>query len=106
MPVTVPSPGEVRFAPVVDNAYRVEITDPAGFLAQAGFVTGDLVVGLDGNVCASIEEVNQVFRVGRKKAEIRISVLRGGEVLILPMNPSEYFDRSKRGGTFTKVHHD
>jgi hypothetical protein len=85
----VPGP-PVRLTPPRLDALRVRVSDPEGFLARAGFRTGDRIVGMDGEEFEGEADLRLVlsrrgehaFLVDRDGGRITIRVsfdaLRGG----------------------------
>ncbi len=83
MEVSVPA-GDVEFEAMVVNALRVVVTDPEGDLARLGFITGDLIIGADGEEFTSQESMGSIWQLSqRKDAKLTYMVLRdGGQIEI------------------------
>lgn len=79
MTVSVPGATEVKFTPELVNAIRVSITDPNGYLAQAGFEDGDLIVGVDGAEFVSSEQMMLAFMASLARPEVKMAVQRGSQ---------------------------
>lgn len=78
MTVTVPGASVLKFQPDVQDAMRVNVQDKEGALAKAGFQTGDLVVAVEGTGFKSQAEFAALLAAGVEKAEVTLTILRGG----------------------------
>ena len=53
MKVNIPADSVVKFEPTKVNAMRIDVSDPSGALAQAGFLDGDFLIPLYCPVCSA-----------------------------------------------------
>jgi type II secretory pathway component PulC len=100
MHVVVPRDREIRWDPKPINALAVSVDDPEGYLARAGFRTGDLVVGINGTAFTDMLQMQGVFMSAMGKEEARLTVLRGGAELELTINPQKIMKQDNLGGEF------
>ncbi len=78
MTISVPAESVVKFKPDAQDAMQVQVSDPEGALGAAGLETGDLVVAVDGAGFKSQAEFVARLTAALQKAEVTLSVLRGG----------------------------
>lgn len=77
MAIRLPAVGPITFVPRPLNAVRVDVTDANGKLAQAGFVDGDVIVGIAGRRFRSAQEFGAVLSTGQPA--ILLVARRGAE---------------------------
>jgi len=87
MTVRVPEESVIRWEPENVNCLEVTITDPSGYLATAGFLDGDRIIGLDGTEFESMAQMQTLLATVMGKEEARLLVLRGGGTLEIVIDP-------------------
>ena len=101
MTVNIPGDREVQFQPKPINALAVTVEDPEGFLAQAGFQTGDVIVGIDGKQFDDMFQLQAAFAGSMAKEEVTMTVVRGGREVTIKMNFKKVMEQQgKMGGDF------
>jgi hypothetical protein len=101
MKVTVPC-GEVSFKPTEFDAVKVTVRSEDGWFAKAGFVDGDLIVGVDGTEFKDTTHMRILFSTAMAKADAVLTVVRGGRTLELTADFSEFMKTGRKnpGGRF------
>jgi S1-C subfamily serine protease len=83
----------VRFFDLsLSTAVRVMDVARGGAAESAGIRKGDLVVGFDGSVCASIDDLHRLLTIERIGSAVPVSVLRDDQRLSLSVLPAELVD--------------
>jgi len=77
MTVTLPGTRRVAWNPEEVNALRVEIRDTDGEMARAGFIDGDIVVGIDGKEFKGMQQMQMLFAGAMAKDEVIFKIVRG-----------------------------
>jgi hypothetical protein len=90
IPVSVPRTREVEYDPRPDDCIVVRITDPAGILAGAGLLDGDLIVAIDGTELTDSRQMQALATLAMKNEEAAITVLRDGKRLELSVALSDW----------------
>ncbi|MHC4598839.1 MAG: carboxypeptidase-like regulatory domain-containing protein [Planctomycetota bacterium] len=107
MDVTLPGPPVVTFEPKPINALQVTIDDPEGYLAKAGFQTGDLVIGIDGQEFKDVQQMQLLFMGAMSKESVKMTVERGGSTFELKLDPKKLFgNEGNMGGDFEPASRD
>ena len=97
MRVSVPADREVRFAPKPLNALAITVTDAAGRFAEAGFQTGDLLIGLQGAEFTNAIDRETAERKAMGDEEVECIVLRGNERITLKVIFQKLRERGIKG---------
>lgn len=92
MLVQVPAQGDVRFQARRHDAMLVRVDDPEGGLARAGFVTGDLIVSLDGAAFESRTEWWTLLEKAYQKKQVKVVVQRADGLLEISLRPRDLSD--------------
>jgi hypothetical protein len=99
MSIRVPAGGVIRFAPEPINAMRVRIDNPKGLLAEAGFQSGDLVVGMNGTRFKDTAHLMGLLGEGaRLQVPVKLMVLRNGRELTILFLVRHMHNYMKAGG--------
>ncbi len=101
MTIEVPTVGPVTFVPRPLNAVRIDVHDANGKLAQAGFVDGDVIVGVAGRRFQSAQEFGALLSTGRPAIVV---VERRGRELSLTLQAG-LIQTGDPGGAFRPVAH-
>ncbi|MBI4605664.1 MAG: carboxypeptidase regulatory-like domain-containing protein [Planctomycetes bacterium] len=99
MRVEVPGQPVVRFEPRPHDAYRVIVRDPGGYLARAGFETGDVIVGIDGVPFESEAQMSTLMDSAAARGEVKARVVRAGRELEIRFDARMRHEHEKLGGT-------
>jgi hypothetical protein len=101
MSVTIPGPGHVVFKPQVQNAILIKVTDTAGKIAKAGFMDGDLVIGINGQEFSNMLQMQMLFAGAATKEQSTLILLRGGRRVELTVDLRGLMQGGgNRGGSF------
>ncbi len=105
MSIRIPDQVDVVYTPREMNAMRVIVTDPAGFLARAGFRNGDVIVGVDGKRFANRREMQMRLQLAMTQEKARFLVVRGGRETEITTSLKALFDRPRPdlGGRFRET---
>jgi hypothetical protein len=99
MSIRVPAGGVIRFVAEPINAMRVRIDNPKGLLAEAGFQSGDLVVGMDGTRFKDTAHLMGLLGEGaRRQSPVKLMVVRNGRELTIPFLLRHMHNYMKAGG--------
>jgi len=98
MRVTVPCAPIVYDPPPV-NALAVTITDPAGKLAEAGFIDGDVIRKINGQAFEGGEQLAMLGTFLRSASELTFTVDRDGLEVDIVISPQEMMSGNP-GGRF------
>jgi len=99
MSVSVPEQLEVEYRPESQNALVVEITDPQGSLARAGFADGDVIVGADGQAFETLTALQVRVLSARGDERMPLLVRRGSRELEIALDAATFRDAEGWGGT-------
>jgi len=97
MEVEVPC-GEVLLERQETNALRVSVRSDTGFLAKAGFRSGDLVIGVDGTQFSGSSDMALLAAASRTAT---LMVQREGEVVEIRVQGLPIGDSSALGGSLS-----
>jgi S1-C subfamily serine protease len=100
MDVVVSGSLVVRYDPVVMDALRVVVSDPAGAIAASGLRDGDLVVGVDGTEFENTTQINALMSLAQTKPKATLTVLRGTTRFDLEVDVSKLWRNREAGGGF------
>lgn len=81
MAISVPEQTDVEYKSTEPNAVSVTVSEPEGALAKAGFQSGDLIVGADGQEFESMLQMMGVVQRAISGGTVRFEVVRGTERL-------------------------
>ena len=98
MSITVPTAGELVFTPTQLDALGVTIFDQEGWLATAGFQSGDKIVSLDGESFDNVRSLQFALMRALSARGGEIEVQRGGALVSIPIRAGEVTDFSDLGG--------
>lgn len=98
MRVRIPDQLDVLFEPTPVNALRVTITDPDGGLAKAGFLDGDIVIGVDGKEFGSMMELQMRLMASMTQESTRLLLSRNGATVEVEADLRGMSDPSSMGG--------
>ncbi len=99
MEIRVPC-AEVEFEAMDVRALRVIVSDPSGDLAKIGFVTGDLIIGEDGQEFSSKPNSGVLLQLSKHKgAEKSFLVLRDGAQIEIRVKSESLGGWKELGGT-------
>jgi hypothetical protein len=94
----LPGPEVVTFRDVAPDSMAVTVDDPSGLLGEAGFATGDVVVGANGVLFAELDHVESFMGSAMSAGgAIRFQVSRGGQLLEISVD-AERFRSGAHGG--------
>ncbi len=99
MRVRVPGSPVVDFVPDPVQVLDVEITDPSGLLAGAGFRSGDRIVAIDGKEFGSADELEALRAAAVLRPAVEVRVERGGSTVALTIEPRLLRPHANSGGT-------
>ncbi len=100
MDFSLPGPSTLAFEGRVIDALRVDLSSTDGTLARAGFLDGDLVVGVDGKAFENRLQMMALFKGTFHKTSAVMTVLRAGAELEIEINPQRFMDTRSLGGRF------
>jgi S1-C subfamily serine protease len=88
---TVPVPRRYAREFGLDNRLGALVTgiEPKSPAAAAGLVTQDIIVGLDGESVAGIDDLVRLLDAGRVDRDVALKVLRFGALMELSVHPAE-----------------
>jgi len=88
---TVPVPRRYAREFGLDNRLGALVTgiEPSSPAAAAGLVTQDIIVGLDGESVAGIDDLVRLLDAGRVDRDVALKVLRFGALMELSVHPAE-----------------
>jgi S1-C subfamily serine protease len=72
-----------------DSAILVMGVEPGGPAQQAGVEQGDLIVGLNDRIIASIDDLHKQLSLARSSEECQLQIVRDGDKRELAIRPSE-----------------
>lgn len=72
-----------------DSAILVMSVEPSASAQQAGVEDGDLIVGLNDRIIASIDDLHKQLSLARAAEECQLQIVRDGNRLDLTIRPSE-----------------
>jgi len=98
MHFTLPGPAEIPFKAAQQNALLVTVTDAEGGLAKAGFLSGDIIIGIDGVEFSGRTQMQFAFMGAMGKPEVKMNVIRSGGTIELTVKPKQMM-RGDRGGS-------
>jgi hypothetical protein len=101
MVISIPGPGLVVFKGQVQNAILIKVTDAAGTIAKAGFMDGDLVIGIGGQEFSNMLQMQMLFAGAATKERSTLILLRGGRRMELTVDLRGLMQGGgNRGGSF------
>ncbi len=78
-----------------DYAVEVVSLDPSGPAAKSGIRPGDLVIGIDNQPVASIDDMHRILAEWPIGEPVHIGVMRDARRIDLQVTPTEFADRSR-----------
>ena len=77
----------------------VEIADPAGLLATNGFLDGDVIVAMQDRAYKDVSDMfAEVANAIHRRERMRVTVLRGGYLNHVLVDPGSLLNRKRWGG--------
>ena len=95
MEVLVPGQAVVTWTPVEMSAMRARVTDSDGAIAQAGFMDGDLVIGVDGEEFTEQKRMYALWSLARTSKNTTVTVLRGGKRITITADLRKMIGRTE-----------
>jgi hypothetical protein len=104
MRVVLRGDATVVWQPEAQDALRVYVSQPQGYLGNAGFESGDLIVGVDGEVDATAAELQaRLIEIAAERGQATVMVNREGATLTITVDALRFTTKDSLGGGWSRA---
>lgn len=99
MRITVQGDMEIHYEPAVINAMAVHLKKDDGYLAEAGFQSGDIIIGAGDKEFSDPHQFHRALQEAKEQETVQLLVLRGNRQLSITVEPIKMLDHRTMGGS-------
>lgn len=104
--VTIPQDSRVILRKLERNALRVTFTNEESNVAKAGFISGDLIIGIDGVIFETRKDLERLEEAYESGEDVDLVIRRDGDDTTLHVNLKAVFDKRTDGDGVDRVNRD